>query len=226
MHQSRPPIRREGAVREGILDRKAVLTRLQQWLDTVIPVTAMNLTYKINVEPFPAASPAPRGNADRDGNVAPDVNAYKSRAGNSSAAATRAASPSAEKPDEFERPEIVVVFDGPDKELLLERGAELLLALEYLAVRSLKLEPPFFDRIRFDSGDFRSLRIAELMLSAKVAAQRVRETRQPFRLNPMAPRERRIVHLALKDLAGIRTTSEGVGEERQVVILPVPETKK
>jgi spoIIIJ-associated protein len=192
-----------------------------------MPATAMNLTYKINVEPFPAAAPAPRsGNADRDGNVAHDANASKSRSGNTSTAAARAASPSADKPDEFERPEIVVVFDGPDKELLLERGAELLLALEYLAVRSLRLEPPFFDRIRFDSGDFRSLRIAELMLSAKVAAQRVRETKQPFRLNPMAPRERRIVHLALKDIAGIRTASEGIGEERQVVILPIPETKK
>jgi spoIIIJ-associated protein len=194
-----------------------------------MPATALNLTYKMNIEPFPAASPASRsGNADRDGNVAPEGNASKSqsRGGNSSAAAARAVSPLSDKPDEFERPEIIVVFDGPDKELLLERGAELLLALEYLAVRSLKLEPPFFDRIRFDSGDFRSLRIAELMLSAKVAAQRVRETKQPFRLNPMAPRERRIVHLALKDLQGIRTTSEGIGEERQVVILPIPESKK
>ena len=239
MHQPHSPVRREGAAREGILDRKTVLTKLQNWLDTVMPCTALNLTYTINVEPFPAASSSMRdgnvsrdGNAERDGNIAHDGNMsrdghspkFQARDGASSAAAARAAS--SDKPDEFERPEIVVVFDGPDKEALLERGAELLLALEYLAVRSLHLEPPFFDRIRFDSGDFRSLRIAELMLSAKVAAQRVRETKQPFRLNPMAPRERRIVHLALKDLAGIRTTSEGIGEERQVVILPIPETKK
>jgi predicted RNA-binding protein Jag len=229
MYQPHSPVRREGAAREGILDRKAVLMKLQNWLDTVMPATALNVTHTIKVEPFPAASPKTRdGNAERDGNVANDIHAPKSssRDGASSAAAARAAPPSIEKPDEFERPEIVVIFDGPDKELLLERGAELLLALEYLAVRSLRLEPPFFDRIRFDSGDFRSLRIAELMLSAKVAAQRVRETKQPFRLNPMAPRERRIVHLALKDLAGIRTTSEGVGEERQVVILPIPEPRK
>lgn len=235
MHQPHSPVRREGAAREAILDRKTVLTKLQNWLNAVMPATALNLTYKINVEPSPCASPNARGgnvaldaNSDRDGNVASDSSAPKSqpRGAASSTAATRAVSTSSEKPEEFERPEIIVVFDGPDKEVLLERGAELLLALEYLAVRSLHLEPPFFDRIRFDSGDFRSLRIAELMLSAKVAAQRVRETKQPFRLNPMAPRERRIVHLALKDLAGIRTTSEGIGEERQVVILPIPEIKK
>jgi spoIIIJ-associated protein len=224
MPQSHSPI-----AREGILDRKAVLTSLQNWLDTVMPATALNLTYTIKVEPLPAASPMLRdGNSTRDGNATHDARASKSqsREGVSSAVTARAASPSSEKPDEFERPEIVVVFDGSDKELLLERGAELLLALEYLAVRSLRLDPPFFDRIRFDSGDFRALRIAELMLSAKVAAQRVRETNQPFRLNPMAPRERRIVHLALKDLVGIHTSSEGIGEERQVVITPAPEIKK
>jgi hypothetical protein len=229
MHQPHSPVRREGAAREAILDRKTVLASLQRWLDAVMPATALNLTHTIKVEQSPAASPKARdGNAERDGNVAHDIPAPKSssRDGASSAATARSASLSSDKPDEFERPEIVVIFDGPDKELLLERGAELLLALEYLAVRSLRLEPPFFDRIRFDSGDFRSLRIAELMLSAKVAAQRVRETKQPFRLNPMAPRERRIVHLALKDLAGIRTTSEGIGEERQVVILPIPEPRK
>jgi len=125
---------------------------------------------------------------------------------------------------EFENPEIVVFLSGADQGLLLERNAELLLALEYLALRSLRLEPPFFDRIRFDSGDYRATRIAELKLSARVAADRVRETRQPFRFNPMAARERRIVHLALQDLPGIRTSSEGAGEERQVVIFPADAT--
>jgi predicted RNA-binding protein Jag len=33
-------------------------------------------------------------------------------------------------------------------------------------------------------------------------------------------RERRIVHLALKEMTGVRTESIGVGEERQVVIHP------
>jgi spoIIIJ-associated protein len=36
----------------------------------------------------------------------------------------------------------------------------------------------------------------------------------------MSSRERRIVHLALKDINGIRTESVGVGEDRQVVIHP------
>ncbi len=122
--------------------------------------------------------------------------------------------------EEFERPEIVVLFDGPDVGLLLDHGAEVLLALEYLAVRSLRIEPPFFDRIRFDAGDYRAARIAELKHAARVAADRVTQSQQPFRMNAMTARERRIVHLALKDLPGIRTSSDGLGDERQVVIYP------
>jgi spoIIIJ-associated protein len=121
---------------------------------------------------------------------------------------------------ELETPEIIVVFDGPDRDLLLERGAELLKALEYIAVRWMRLDPQFHDRLRFDCGNYRANRIAELKLSAQVAAQRVRETRQPFRFNPMTPRERRIIHLVLKDQSGIRTSSEGLGDERRVVLFP------
>jgi len=57
-------------------------------------------------------------------------------------------------------------------------------------------------------------------MTARVAAERVQTSHQPFRLNPMSSRERRIVHLALKDMAGVRTESVGVGEDRQVVIHP------
>jgi spoIIIJ-associated protein len=69
-------------------------------------------------------------------------------------------------------------------------------------------------------GGYRALRFEELRMTACVAAERVQTSRQPFRLNPMSSRERRIVHLALKDMAGVRTESVGVGEDRQVVIHP------
>ena len=88
--------------------------------------------------------------------------------------------------------EIVVAFRGADQELLLARNAELLLALEHVAHRWLRLDPRLHDRVRFDCGDYRAAHLEELKLSARVAAQRVRETGQPFRLNPRAsPRERK-----------------------------------
>jgi len=121
---------------------------------------------------------------------------------------------------EIENPEVLVLFRGRDQELLLEHNAELLKALEYIALRWLRLDPHYYDRVRFDSGDYRALRLEELKLSARVAAERVRETHQPFRFNPLSARERRIIHLVLKDEPGVRTASEGAGEERQVVVHP------
>ena len=117
--------------------------------------------------------------------------------------------------------EVVADVDGRDKEILLERGAEVLKALEHLAFRALRLEPEHHEKIHVDCGGYRALRFEELRMTAKVAAERVQTSKQPFRLNPMTSRERRIVHLALKDIPGVRTESVGVGEHRQVVIHPV-----
>ena len=116
--------------------------------------------------------------------------------------------------------DVIVAFRGADQDLLLERNGELLLALEYLAHRWLRLDPRLHDRVRFDCGDYRTMRLEELKLSSRVAAQRVRETGQPFRFNPMSPRERRIIHLELNGAPGVRTVSEGVGARRQLVIYP------
>jgi spoIIIJ-associated protein len=116
--------------------------------------------------------------------------------------------------------EVLADLDGPDKGLLLERNAEVLKAIEHLAFKALRLEPAFHEKIHIDCGGYRALRFEELRMTARVAAERVQSSRQPFRLNPMSSRERRIVHLALKEFAGVRTESVGMGEERQVVIHP------
>jgi spoIIIJ-associated protein len=116
--------------------------------------------------------------------------------------------------------DVVVTFSGADQDLLLEKNAELLLALEHIAHRWLRLDPRLHDRVRLDCGDYRATHLAELKLSARVAAQRVRETGQPHRFNPMSSRERRIVHLELTGAAGVRTASEGSGDRRQLVIYP------
>src|SRR6266853_4516145 len=116
--------------------------------------------------------------------------------------------------------EVLADLDGKDKEILLERGAELLKAFEHLAFRALRLEPAYHEKIHIDCGGYRALRFEELRMTARVAAERVQSSHQPFRLNPMSSRERRIVHMALKDMSGVRTESAGVGEDRQVVIHP------
>jgi len=119
-----------------------------------------------------------------------------------------------------EEAEVAVELRGEDHELLLERNAELLLALEHIAHRWLRLDPRMHDRVRFDCGGYRASRLDELKLSARVAAQRVRETGQRFEFNPMSSRERRVVHLELNGAPGVRTISEGSGDHRHLVIYP------
>ncbi|MBA0084352.1 MAG: single-stranded DNA-binding protein [Acidobacteria bacterium Pan2503] len=116
--------------------------------------------------------------------------------------------------------EVLADLDGRDKEILLERGGDVLKAFEHLAFKALRLEPAYHEKIHIDSGGYRALRFEELKMTARVAAERVQQTKQPFRLNPMSSRERRIVHLAVKDIPGVRTQSVGIGEDRQVVIHP------
>lgn len=126
----------------------------------------------------------------------------------------------AEPSDDIEAPEIVVDFSGPDAGLLLEGHAELLNALEYVVLRAVRLEESLFPKVSFDCEDWRRLRVEELKLMAQVAADRVLETRTPFPLGHMTPRERRVIHLALRDRPEVRTESEGYGPERKVVIHP------
>src|SRR5580704_2573158 len=123
-------------------------------------------------------------------------------------------------PDAGGDAEVIADLDGRDKELLLERGAEVLKAFEHLAFRALRLEPAYHEKIHVDCGGYRALRFEELRMTARVAAERVQSSKQAFRLNPMSSRERRIVHIALKEMPGVRTESIGIGEERQVVIHP------
>lgn len=119
-----------------------------------------------------------------------------------------------------ENKSVMVRFSGEDEEVLLARNGELLLALEYLAHRWLHLPPALHDGVQFECGDFRATRLDELKLSARVAAQRVRETGQPFPFNPMSSRDRRTIHLELNGAPGVRTISEGSGDYRHLVIYP------
>jgi len=121
---------------------------------------------------------------------------------------------------EAESPEYVIDFSGADADLLLERNGALLDALEHVVLKAARLREEHLRRISFDCNDWRRLRAEELRLTAQVAAERVLETGDPFALSPMSPRERRIIHLALRDQPNLRTVSEGVGPERHVVIQP------
>jgi spoIIIJ-associated protein len=119
---------------------------------------------------------------------------------------------------DWERPEILVEFAGPDSPLMLERGAELLRSIELIALEMLRLPGNEHEKISFDCMNHRAMRLQELRMAASVAAEKVRKTGAPYKFAPMSSRERRIVHLALRDEADLRTESEGEGLRRYVVV--------
>ena len=121
---------------------------------------------------------------------------------------------------EWERPEILVELSGADSPLVLENGGELLRAFEHVSLEMLRLAPDEHEKVSFDCQNFRSARLQELRLAADVAAERVRKSGMPYAFAPMSSRERRIVHLALRDFTDLRTDSDGEAALRHVVVYP------
>ena len=116
-------------------------------------------------------------------------------------------------------PRLLVCFEGPDVRHLLARNAELLLALEHLAAKALRLEPEEHDLIGFDAGNFKAAREHALERAALRAVREVSQTGRPYHFPPMNSRERRLLHLALTP-SGLTTQSEGEGPVRHLVVHP------
>jgi len=124
--------------------------------------------------------------------------------------------------DISEQDDIVHVnFSGRDRPLLLSNAAALLNSIEYLANKAFRgPHNPETPGIIMDSDQYRHHREAELVLLAQMASKKVIEQRRPLTLQPMVPRERRIVHLALAGIAGVHSQSDGEGENRSITIYP------
>ena len=115
---------------------------------------------------------------------------------------------------------IHVNFTGPDRPYLLSNSASLLNCMEYLINKVFRLGKDEVLGIILDSDRYRQHREAELVLLAQMASQKVISLRKPLSLQPMTPRERRIVHLALAGIEGVRSQSDGEGDNRSITIYP------
>ncbi len=122
-------------------------------------------------------------------------------------------------PDGFERRDIYVECKGPDAGLLIEREGELLRALEHIAAKMLDLDPEEHDRVSFDTNGFKAERARSLRTSAERAVDSVEDSGRPYSFPPMNSRERRMLHMFLKE-SGLQTASSGEGPRRFVVLYP------
>jgi spoIIIJ-associated protein len=115
---------------------------------------------------------------------------------------------------------VCVNLGGPDRPFLLSSAASLLNAIEYLLNKVFRFGKEDSPGIIVDSEKYRAHRESELVLLAQMASQKVLASRRALSLQPMVPRERRIVHLALAEIAGVRSQSAGDGDNRSITIFP------
>jgi spoIIIJ-associated protein len=71
-----------------------------------------------------------------------------------------------------------------------------------------------------DIGGYRERRRTELVGVARDAAADAKDSGSAVRLDPMNPFERKVVHDAIAEIAGVRSDSEGEEPERFVVVHP------
>jgi spoIIIJ-associated protein len=103
---------------------------------------------------------------------------------------------------------------------LVGRDGAVLDALQELTRLAVAQSTGVRSRLMLDIGGYRAKRRADLSSLAGEAARRVAQSRQPERLTPMNPFERKVVHDVVAAVAGVRSESEGEEPNRRVVILP------
>lgn len=111
---------------------------------------------------------------------------------------------------------------GEELGLLIGRRGETLDALEYLVDRIVNRPPHERIRIILDAEGYRERTAEQLREMALRLAEKAARTGERIPCRPMNARDRRDIHLALRDEAGVETFSEGEGAFRRVVISPAP----
>ncbi len=106
---------------------------------------------------------------------------------------------------------------------LIGRDGENLKALQHILIlmtakKTGETLTPF--NFVFDINNYQKEKEDYLIALAKNSAHMVAETKKPMELPPMSAWERKIVHLTIEQIGGVRSESVGEEEERRVVVRP------
>lgn len=115
---------------------------------------------------------------------------------------------------------VVLQMTGDTSGVLIGRRGQMLDALEYIVNRIVSRDEGASAHIVIDSENYRERRQAALEDLARRMADQAKKKRKPVTLNPMSPRDRRIVHLVLQSDRSLTTRSSGTGFYRKLVIIP------
>jgi spoIIIJ-associated protein len=117
---------------------------------------------------------------------------------------------------------ITVSCRGPDLGMLIGRHGQTIDAIQYLANAAMyRGHSDDRKEVVVDAAGYRDRRRASLEALAVRSAERALSSSETVELDPMTAVERKVVHLRLKEFAGVETASEGTEPNRFVVIRPV-----
>jgi len=122
---------------------------------------------------------------------------------------------------EVDAESVELEIKGDGSGILIGRHGQTLDALEYVVNRILARRIKDAAPISLETESYRSRRRQQLHRMALSVGERAKREHQSVRLDPMPPRDRRVVHLALKDDPMITTRSAGEGFLRSIEIAPV-----
>ncbi len=116
----------------------------------------------------------------------------------------------------------VLEIQTGDTELVIGRRGVVIDALQHLVNKAVfkekrdeKTKP-----LVVDAGGFRDKQVERLRTLAQRTAEKALQTKQIVELQPMSPHDRRIVHMAIAEIPGLSSRSEGEGEDRHILVVP------
>ena len=116
--------------------------------------------------------------------------------------------------------EAVINLEDTVDGLLIGRKGQTLDALEYLLNRMVARGEEEEAHLILDAEGYRERRRQSLESLALRLSERAKRRRKTVTLNPLSPRDRRVVHLALEDDPLVVTKSMGRGYFRRLSIVP------
>ncbi len=117
--------------------------------------------------------------------------------------------------------EIRLEIEGPDAGRIIGKRGAVLEAIQYLTGRVAHKPGEPRRHVAVDAEGYRARHEDQLAEMAQRLAERVAAEGKVITFDPMSARDRRVVHMALRDVTGVRTESNGEGPDRRVQIIPV-----
>lgn len=125
------------------------------------------------------------------------------------------------RPRDEEEAEILLEISGEDAGRIIGKKGQVLSAVQFLTNRV--VNRPGLDKrhVTVDAEGYRRRRENTLASMARKLGKQAVTDGKIITFEPMNPRDRRVVHLALAKFEGVITKSEGEGDDRRVQIIPV-----